>query len=85
MKKRAQVHVRNGTPRVSDSSSGPGFGNEDDEEESVAVEIKAIDEAILESHHEDKQQDGFFANQYWRAPDICDQGLEDLLKEEGFY
>lgn len=76
---RNKVHVRNPTPRHAesgaDSSSGPSFGDHNEEAEDPAVEIEAINEAILESnHHEEanKHQAEFFANQFWRAPDICE-------------
>lgn len=32
-----------------------------------------------------EENPGFFDNQYWKAPEISETTLEDLLKEEGFY
>lgn len=61
---RNKVHIRNPTPRNanSDSSSGPSFGNNEEEEEDAAVEIEAIDVALLDGPHEDKHNTDFFAN-----------------------
>ena len=33
---------------------------------------------------EAEEQASFFNNQYWKAPEICETTLEDLMKEEGF-
>lgn len=36
-------------------------------------------------HHHKHHEDPFFTNQFWRAPDIIDTQLEELLEEEGYY
>ena len=49
------------------------------------VHVKGPGKEAPKKEEEPEEQPSFFANQFWKAPDICETTLEDLLKEEGFY
>lgn len=56
------------------------------------VHIKSVSQQEDEEANEEEgageesqEHHSYYANQYWKAPEICDTTLEDLLKEEGFY